>query len=203
MHDASQIAVLTLYLLALVNPISKVSILAVLSTEARREDFRAVAAKSSLTAFILLFGSMVFGDFLLRSVFNVQVYSLRLAGGAVLFWVGFNALRKGVFFEHDIHARFADIAIVPLACPMIAGPATITASIALRAQYGIWVPACAMLLALGVNHLAMLFSRAIGSTLTRFNLLGALIRITGLIVMALGIQMILDGITGWRAAALM
>ncbi len=203
MNDASQIAVLTLYLLALINPISKVSVLAVLSTEARREDFRAVAAKSSLTAALILFGSMVFGDLLLRSVFNVQVHSLRLAGGAVLFWVGFNALRKGVFFEHDTHTRFADIAIVPLACPMIAGPATIAASIALRARYGIWVPALAMLLALAVNHVAMLFSRAIGGILTRFNLLGALIRITGLIVMALGVQMILDGIADWHAAVLM
>lgn len=60
-----------------------------------------------------------------------------------------------------------------------------------------------MLLALAVNDVTMLFSRAIGAILTRLNLLGALIRITGLVVMTLGTQMMLDGIADWRAAVLM
>ena len=142
---------------------------------------------------------MIFGDFILRSVFRVELHSLRLAGGAVLCWVGFNALRKGVFFEQDTQARFEDTALVPLACPMIAGPATIAACIALVARDGLVVPALSILLAVLLNHIVMAFSRQISSVLGRFNLLGALVRLTGLIVMTIGTQMALDGISAWQA----
>jgi multiple antibiotic resistance protein len=115
----------------------------------------------------------------------------------VLFWVGFTALRRGVFFEQEAHARFADLAIVPLACPMIAGPATIAASITLAAHDGVAQPIISLLLAILVNCVIMLLARPIASVLTRFNILGALIRITGLIVMTIGVQMVLAGLHEW------
>jgi len=197
-----QTLVTTLYFLALINPVSKVSVLAVLSSGHERAAFMRVTAKASLVAGGILLGSMIFGDFILRTVFRVELHSLRLAGGAVLCWVGFNALRKGVFFEQETRARFEDVALVPLACPMIAGPATIAACIALRAREGFLVPGLSILLAVALNHIVMTFSRQIGSALGRFNLLGALVRLTGLIVMTIGTQMALDGISAWQAQPL-
>ena len=194
--------VTTLYFLALINPVSKVSVLAVLSSEHERTDFMRVTAKASLVAGAILLGSMIFGDLMLRSVFRVELHSLRLAGGAVLCWVGFNALRKGVFFEQETQARFEDVALVPLACPLIAGPATIAACIALHAREGFLVPGLSIVLAVALNHIVMMFSRQVSSALGRFNLLGALVRLTGLIVMAIGTQMALDGISTWQAQAL-
>lgn len=197
----SAIVIDALYLLALINPISKVSVLSVLASEEQREGFRAVTTKSTIAAVGILLGAMIFGDLLLRSVFHVELYSLRLAGGTVLFWVGFNALRKGVFFEQDAQSRLEDIALVPLACPLIAGPATIAACIALRAKEGIVQAAAAMVLAVAINHAIMLMSRPVGNALARFNILGALIRITGLVVMTIGTQMSLDGLVSWQLAA--
>lgn len=197
MNELETIGVNALYLLALINPISKVSILAGLPPEQRDARFLSLAAKSSMVAAGILFGAMVVGNLLLRSIFRVELYSLQLAGGVVVFWVGLNALRRGVFFEHDSHAEIEDMALVPLACPMIAGPATIAACIGLRAQHELVMPTIAMLLALGVNHLIMMFSPSIGRMLGRFNILSALIRITGLIVMTIGTQMALDGISAW------
>jgi multiple antibiotic resistance protein len=189
-----------LYLLALINPISKVSILAALPSGQPDTRFLPLAAKSSLVAAGILFGAMIIGDLLLRSVFRVDLYSLRLAGGVVVFWVGLNALRRGVFFEHEPHAGLEDMALVPLACPMIAGPAAIAACIGLRAQHGVFMPTMAMLLALSINHIIMMFSSSIGRALDRFNILSALIRITGLIVMTIGTQMALEGISAWISA---
>ena len=192
-----QIVVSALYLLALINPISKVSVLCVLSDADRKAEYRSVIVKSSFIAAGILFGSMVCGDFLLRTVFHVRLYALMLSGGAVLCWVGFHALRKGVFFERGTQDRFEDMALVPLACPMIAGPATIAACIALRAKDGLWIPVIALCLAILINHLIMRLSSPISELLTRFNILGALIRITGLIVMTIGSQMMLDGFGDW------
>jgi multiple antibiotic resistance protein len=198
-----QIGIDALYVLALINPISKVSVLSAMATAGEGEtELKVVTARSSLVAGGILIGAMIFGDFLLRSVFQVELHSLRLAGGAVLFWVGFHALRRGVFFEHDTHSRFRDLAIVPLACPMIAGPAAIAACIALRARDGLVVPVVAVIVALLANHVIMRLSTPIATILSRFNILGALIRITGLIVMTIGTQMALDGIGEWLAALL-
>jgi len=196
-NELEAIFINALYLLALINPISKVSILAALPPEHREARFLSLASKSSMVAVGILLGAMIVGDFLLRSVFRVDLYSLQLAGGVVVFWVGLNALRRGVFFEHDAHAGLEDMALVPLACPMIAGPATIAACIGLRAQHGLFMPTMAMLLALAVNHIVMIFSPAIGRALGRYNILSALIRITGLIVMTIGTQMALDGMAAW------
>jgi multiple antibiotic resistance protein len=200
MNDLEKIVINALYLLALINPISKVSILAGLPPARQNIRFGTLVSKSSMVAAGILFGTMIVGDLLLRSVFRVEIYSLQLAGGVVVFWVGLNALRRGVFFEHESETETEDLALVPLACPMIAGPATIAACIELRAQHGIFMPTMAMLFALAINHIIMMFSSSIGRVLGRFNILSALIRITGLIVMTIGTQMALDGISAWIGA---
>jgi len=52
-----------------------------------------------------------------------------------------------------------------------------------------------------VNMLLMFSSKFIGAALTKFNIMGAVIRLTGLLVVALGSQMILSGVQDWLAQA--
>jgi multiple antibiotic resistance protein len=197
MGTTVQIFVDSLYILALLNPVSKISVLSTVSLAEGTEELRPICVKSSVIAAIILILTMIFGDFILRRVFHIELHSLQIAGGFVLLWVGFKALQRGVFFERDVPSRFADIAIVPLACPMIAGPAAITASLALGAHRGLFLAVSSVLIALLINLAVMLLAKAIAAMLARFNFLGALIRITGLIVMTMGVQMSLDGVTHW------
>ena len=53
----------------------------------------------------------------------------------------------------------------------------------------------AILLALAVNLFFMLKARRIGSFLIKYNFMNPLIRIIGLIVATIGLQMVFDGIT--------
>jgi multiple antibiotic resistance protein len=192
-----KIIVNALYFVALINPISKISVVSLILSREKKSELGPIVKKTTLVAAVILLGSMIFGDLVLRKVFHVTIHALRLSGGMVLVWIGFNALRNGVFFERDRAARFSDLAIVPLACPMIAGPATIAASITLTAQEGFMITAGSVLIAIFVNSLFMYFSHGISRVLIRFNILGALIRIIGLIVMTIGAQMMLDGISDW------
>lgn len=48
-----------------------------------------------------------------------------------------------------------------------------------------------------INLLIMLYAKVISAFLTRINFMEASIRITGLIVATIGIQMVLDGITDY------
>ncbi len=189
-----------LYLLALINPVSKISILSTNSYGAKTKDLTSVVWRSSLVAFLLLVVIMIFGDFVLQRVFHVELYSLYVSGGVVLLWVGFTALRRGVFFEQQTRVAFADLAIVPLSCPMIAGPATIAACVALTAHRGVASPMVSLMLAIAVNAAFMMLSKSIARLLTRFNVMGAIIRITGLVVMTVGVQMIFNGLHAWANA---
>jgi multiple antibiotic resistance protein len=192
-----EIIINTLYLLALINPVSKISILTVFMQKVEQKEISSIAFKSTTVALFILILSMFAGEIILDKIFHVDFYSLKIAGGFVLIWVGFGALRNGVFFEHDIQGRFADISLVPLACPMIAGPATITAVIALHINSGTVQTAAPLVLAIFINYIFMILSIPIGRILQKFNIMGALIRLTGLIVMTMGVQMILDGISTW------
>jgi multiple antibiotic resistance protein len=183
-----------LVLLVLINPISKVFVIATLSRESPRWEIRHVVLKSSFIAMgiLLLFGFT--GNFILSRLFHVELYSFKLAGGFILALRGYTALNKGLFFELAQGQKLPDASVVPIASPMIAGPATITASVSLQSMYGLGSVLAAIVVVVLINMVVMLFSRQIGHSLDRFNLMGALIRITGLIVCTMGVQMMVNGI---------
>lgn len=198
METINDIFLNSLYLLALINPISKICILSVFSDDTDiRGELRHIVIKSTLIALLILMMVMLFGDFLFNSFLRIELYSLKVAGGCVLFWVGFKALSKGVFFEKGTQTRLSEISIVPLASPMIAGPATIAAALPLSVDKGFGISFAAVTLAVSINMVFMLLARPIGAVLMRFNIMGALIRITGLVVATIGVQMTLSGIAKW------
>lgn len=184
-----------LALIALINPVSKVFILSVLSESASEEETRKVSIKATFVALVILLSFAFAGNFLLKNIFQVEIYAFQIIGGLVLVFRGFQALNKGVFFELDVKQKLEDASIVPLASPMIAGPATLTAAVTFPEHYGLGVSLVAIVISLGVNLLFMLFARKIGNAIKKYNLIGAIIRITGLIVATIGMQLMLNGIS--------
>ena len=76
-----------------------------------------------------------------------------------------------------------------------------TAVITLSIETGVPSTLIAVSIALALNLAIMAFSGPITSVLSRYNVLGAFIRLTGLIVMTIGVQMVFSGITGWLETA--
>jgi len=201
MNECQSFIMNTLYLLALINPVSKVFILSVLSKHGSPTDMRRMVLKSSAIALLMLLVLGAAGNIILSHVFHVQMHSLQVAGGIVLFFIGYHALTKGVFFEVDEKARFDELSIVPLASPMIAGPAAITAVISLNQQMGILLASVCIVAALILNYLIMSLSPFISAWMVHYNIMGPLIRITGLIVAAIAVEMVLGGLGHWLVAA--
>lgn len=188
-----------LYLLAVINPVSKVAVLVTLRDRDPTIKLPSVALRATAAGLGILLAFAVLGNILLTWVFHVELDSFRIAGGLVLGAMGFRALTKGVFFELDRHTKLSQLSIVPLASPMIAGPGTITVVIGFATELGIGHTAVVTLAALAANLCVMLLSDRIGRVLKHFNVMGALIRITGLIILTMGIQMVMTGLTGWLA----
>lgn len=182
-----------LALLALINPISKIFLLSVIAEKSSFREVERISIKSSLAAAIILLVFLFIGNPLLIHVFHVHIFSFKIAGGLVLAYRGFEALNKGLFFEMSYKKKLEDLSIVPLASPMIAGPAAITASVSFPAKYGMGITTLSIVIAIIINLLIMLTARFIHEHLKRHNIMGALIRITGLIVATIGIEMVLDG----------
>src|SRR5512140_1298863 len=88
-----------LYFLALINPASKVFLLCSIDPRPTRRELVQLALKSTLVAFLILLLVIVAGTPLLQYVFRVQLYSLKVAGGVVLFIVGLSAIQRGRFHE--------------------------------------------------------------------------------------------------------
>ncbi len=187
----------SLYLLALINPASKVFILSSAQAQYPREQLLHISVKATIAAWVILLLLSTIGHFILKVIFHVEIYSLQVAGGIVLFIIGLTAVRKGRFFEQELQGSPDDFSIVPLAAPMIAGPGTITAAISFSSTQGIPITILSLSLAVLINFLIMLLSPWIGKTFERFHVFGPFIRITGLIVAAVAVQMILSGIAQW------
>lgn len=196
--ELSQILENTIYFLALINPASKILYLAAKQPAYSNRDLFRVSIKSSAAALVILLILTTTGNFLLETIFHVEVYSLSVAGGIILFIIGLNAVRFGRFYEKkSMQQEGENIAIVPLAAPMIAGPGIMTAAISFASIHGELITTLCLVIAIFINFVIMLFSSKIGNFLEKISATGAVIRITGLIVTSVAMQMIFNGCTNW------
>ncbi len=187
----------TLYFTALINPFSKILFLTA-QPALSKKDLLKISIRSNWIAWITLVVLIAIGDFLFREVFKVDIYSLNVAGGVVLFTLGFRVVNTGLFVKSStILHHYEDIALVPLAIPLIVGPGIITAVITVAASHEVWVSFICMTLALLLNFIGMLLAPFIQRGLFRLHATEAFIRIIGLIIATMGVQMILIGVGNW------
>ncbi|MCJ9668582.1 MarC family protein [Neorhizobium sp. BETTINA12A] len=164
---------------------------------------RQVAFRGSLIAFGILAVFALFGSSVL-GLLGISIGAFRIAGGLLLFWISFEMVfekrqerkektsQAAITIDH-IH----NIAVFPLALPLIAGPGAISATVLLSGTLpGILDRA----LLIGVIALIMLLVYAtllVAERLDRF--LGVtgraiLTRLLGVILAALSVQFVVDGV---------
>jgi len=186
-----------------VMPVKAAPLFAALTDGWPRAARRRAAVKSIIvaTAVLLVFG--IWGDDVLR-LFGISLAALRVGGGILLLLVSIGIVSGPAAFgpadpgSQAAHATTADIAVFPMAMPVIAGPATITAVLVLISEQQETVLAQGLVLAmllfvlaltLGLLLLADWLERVIGTTP-----LGVITRIFGILLAALAAEMTLQGI---------
>ncbi|MBQ6473268.1 MAG: MarC family protein [Victivallales bacterium] len=202
--DTVQIFKDTLYFLAILNPASKLLFLSSYNPPLTgRQNFE-LSWKSSLTACLILVAFTFIGTILLADVFRIQMYALRVSGGLILFFTGWQAVRNGKFTNDGLAKGMdlTEVSIIPLAAPLITGPGTITIAITMASEHGSFHSLAVVVIACLVNFLLMTATPLINRALVALHVVGPLIRITGLIVATVAIQMMLTGLSEWFASAL-
>ena len=194
--DLSSVVENAFYLLALLNPASKIMFLASCQPGLTGKQNFELTWKSSTAALLILLLLSAAGHFILRRIFRVEIYSLQITGGLVVFVIGWTAINEGRFVRKKPASAntMTNLSLVPLAAPLIAGPGMIAAAITGSARDGFFPTACSLTLAVFINFLLMLGSERINRILVKTHLLGPLIRLTGLVIAVVAMQMVISGI---------
>lgn len=184
------------------NPLGTVPVFVSLTQENTKKERSKIAFKTSLNVFIILLISFFVGKYLLL-FFGISINALKIAGGLIIASSGF-ALLTGEFSKHkgmkkknvkeDIATR-SEIALTPLALPMIAGPGTISLLITYRKEYVELNDVLIIIVAIILSVISIYF--ILKSSYSIVKVLGAsginaLSRIIGFIVVALGIEFIIS-----------
>ncbi|MFT4184418.1 MAG: MarC family protein [Rhizobium sp.] len=169
-----------------------------------------VALRGSLIAFFILAAFALFGASVL-GVLGISIGAFRIAGGLLLFWIAFEMVferrqdRKEKTTEVAItkdHIR--NIAVFPLALPLIAGPGAISATILLAGSLQTTLDRAQLIGVIAANLCLVFAALAISNRLDR--MLGAtgraiLTRLLGVILAALAAQFVVDGVRSALQAA--
>jgi multiple antibiotic resistance protein len=167
-----------------------------------RATRRQVAWRGSLIAFGILTAFALFGAGIL-SLLGISMGAFRIAGGLLLFWIAFEMIfeKRNDRKEETSKAAITidhiqNIAVFPLALPLIAGPGAISATVLLAGSFSepfdrallIVMLACAMATVLAALMVADRLDRFLGVTGRAL-----LTRLLGVLLAALSVQFVIDG----------
>lgn len=190
-------------LLVVVDPVGLVPTFIATTDGLPAKARRQVAVRACLIAAVILAGSSLVGDFLLKKL-GVGLPAFRIAGGLLLFSIAFEMVfgirieRQAKQAEQALEEHVRNIAAFPLAIPLMAGPGAITACVLLAGRTGGDVIAVAGLL--GVIALVFAICLAVfmvaGKIAKLLGITGNIVmsRLLGVLLAALAVQFVIDGV---------
>lgn len=168
-----------------------------------RDQRLQVSVRASVIAFVVLAIFAVAGKAIL-TVFGITLPAFRVAGGFLLFFIAFEMVFEK---RQDRKEKISDVAITrdhihniaafPLAIPLIAGPGAISATVLLSGSFQGWAGQAALVLiilaCLAVTYLVFILAERIDQFLGQTGR-SILTRLLGVILAALAVQFVADGI---------
>ncbi len=194
-------ALLTLFVV--VDPVGLTPTFLAITHGLPRAARRSVALRASLIAGAILIGTALIGDWLFRML-GISLAAFRIAGGLLLFSIAFEMLfgvrmrREGQAAEQALEEHVRNVAAFPLAIPLLAGPGAITATVLLAGRADgnlilLGVLLAAVVLVAVACFVAFIFAGQIGRLLGMTGNI-VLSRLLGVLLAALAVQFVVDGI---------
>jgi multiple antibiotic resistance protein len=185
----------------LVDPFAALPTFLAVTAGANAQRRRKMAWKASVTAMVVLSAFAIAGQYIFK-MFGITLPAFEIAGGVILLLIGLDMLeaKRSPTQESTVEAAEAalkdDAGIVPLGIPMLAGPGAITSVMVLVGQAqtrwqmvailaAIFITASICYLVLGHSDRV---ARGLGETGVRI-----LVRIMGLLLVALAVQYFVNG----------
>lgn len=188
---------------AIMNPLGNAPIFVSLVSRYSNKAKKAIALKAVFTSFIIITVFAITGQLIFK-LFGLSLPAFQLAGGILIFKVGQELLQgkesKIVHFNEDESSdrdAHQDLAVSPLAIPILAGPGTISTAINFATQNNSIIHTGLVIVAAAIMCTITYFSFKFGDEVIHMippKILHVFTRIMGLIVTAIAIQMVMTGI---------
>lgn len=182
---------------AIMNPIANTPIFMGLTEGKSKPAQRSTAKTATITAFIIVTAFVILGKYIFE-VFSITIPAFKITGGILIFYVGFEMLMSKQSKVHDTENKEDnnDIAVSPLAIPILAGPGTIVT--AMNFVTGVNYLHIALVIIifavmLALTYLAFTLSEAIVEKVGK-NLIAVIGKLMGLILAIIGTGMVTEGI---------
>lgn len=197
-------------LFAISNPIGNLPIYIGLTANRSKKQTQQTIRTASIAFAIILIVSCFMGEAIL-SAFGISIASFRVAGGFLIFIVGFHMLQAKTSevrhtSEENEEAQAANsIAIVPLALPLLAGPGTISSVIVFAHKTESFTDKLGLSIVIiligSLIFVAYSFAPVIGKILGKTGM-NIVTRLMGLITMAMAVEFMANGLAtlfpGWK-----
>jgi len=130
MLDFTEYTKIFIALLAIVNPIGAIPIVMALTADASEEEFKRTTRVTVISVLVILVTALLTGEFLI-AFFGISVNSFRVAGGILLLLMAISMLharQSPITFskEEAIRDSRESVAVVPISMPLLAGPGAIS-----------------------------------------------------------------------------
>jgi multiple antibiotic resistance protein len=189
-------------LAVIIDPIGTAAVFCVMTAHYDQPRFRKTALRAAAIAFGLLLFFALFGSILLQKL-GISLPAFRIAGGILLFVTAFRMLFGQPQPESikDEKSSFDknDIAVFPIAIPLLAGPGCMTAIILLMSRTHDATENIAVLAALVTVHVVALSCLLAASPIQKWlgdGGVNILARVMGVILAAMSVQFVVDGLRG-------
>ncbi len=201
--DISLITKTFITFFTVIDPLGLVPVVLVILANNNPEERKKIITRAVIIGALVIFTFALLGKLLIESL-GIGLYAFNIAGGVLLFLIALDMLfgRTPGTRETPVEEKEAisssDVSVFPLAIPMIAGPGTIATTIlftdhATGNNMSILILAVVIILILFISWIVMIKSSLIMKLIGRTGIL-VFSRILGVILAALAVQYILNGI---------
>jgi len=182
---------------AITNPISNMTVFVALTQGADKKTKNDINKRANITAFVIVTVFVLLGKFIFE-LFNISIPAFKITGGILIFFIGFEMLQsKKSNVKNLKHVDIDEnIAVSPLAIPILAGPGTIVTAMnfvsnvdPLRIILVIAIFGLMSVLAYITFKLSDLIVKIVGN-----NVISVIGKIMGLIIAIIGTGMVIQGI---------
>ena len=189
---------------AIVDPFGYIPIFLSMTSGDSDASRKRTLVRACSAAFVVLAVSAILGNHILK-FFGISIPALQISGGLILMAIGFEMLNvlpiasKISAAEEKEGVQKADISIIPLAIPMLSGPASIATVVVLSSQAASFADYPAILISILVTMVITYFVLSSSSRILKLvshTGLNVMTRIMGLLLCAMAVQYVINGYRG-------
>ena len=187
-----------IFYFVVIDPLGTAAIFLTLLQRIKDNKYK-IAVEASFLAFLVLVFFLIMGKSILNHL-NINLYSFKIAGGIILLLISIEMLldKRSARKEKSVQSKTITTSVFPLAIPLLAGPAAITSVIVSSSDtYGNFLYTITHIVSLFVVLFITCLLFLLITKSEKFiskKLLQVLSRIIAIILAALSIQFILDGL---------